>query len=212
MTIAAIFEASCATTAPHGRALGGARVVRAVWHGLRSLTCLAAVLSAAGCDKTKSSPTANTETTAPTAASSAETSPHVEPPADPAAVKMPADIDPRCPKLRAEAVKAIGAEVTEIGYWRSINDGPIRCIYKSANPIVTAAVEIGPAGDLAATRKESEQVGKPTDSPLGSHVFRVTFGGTNQVIGVQGTKRIKILGTAGFPQLEGLWQAAARTE
>ncbi len=61
-------------------------------------------------------------------------------------------------------------------------------------------------------RKGFEQGGKPSDSALGGHAFRVQFGGLNHVIGNEGSKRIAILSSRDFAILETFWQTLAASE
>jgi hypothetical protein len=178
----------------------------------RSSWCVALLAAALGCES-KSTAEASTAQRAEAAASTTAEALPADPPANSGSVTMADNIDPRCPKFRDDVGKQLGAEVTEIDFWEPINNGPMRCIFKTADANRYAAIEIGgPGGELAAARKGFEQGGKPSDSPLGSHVFRADFGGLRHVIGNKGSTRIMILGTGQYPPLETLWEKVASNE
>lgn len=173
----------------------------------RSWLCIAVVVATAGCDKDKSTPEGSPDGAAATGSTADG---KVDSPAQ--AADAPPGIDPRCPKFRDAVSTALGGAVTGLGYWEPLNPGAkMRCIYDTAGGL-GGAIEIGPSQDLAAERKGSKQGGTRSDSPLGSHAYRLAFGGLNHVIGVKGTKRIAIMGGADFPPLEVLWQKVADSE
>jgi hypothetical protein len=175
-------------------------------HTARAWLPIACAAALAACGKSKSDDKA-APAGAPSAAKTADTA------ADPAptAPGVPANIDPRCVAMRADVTRTIGKPVTDLGYWEPINGGSMRCIYRTAED-VGAAIEIGPATDLAKERAYFESANaKPEDSPVIANAFRASFGGLVHVIGHKGDTRIAVL-AGDVPVAEALWAIAANVK